>query len=250
MIFAAIADVHGNCAALDAVLADIEKLGIEDVVNLGDCFSGPLEAGATGDVLLKNRITSVRGNHDRALIDRPFEAMGDWEKLAHVQLSAVHLGWLQTLPFDMVFKEVAYCCHGSPKDDLEYWLEKLSPEGVLHLRPLDEIEARAEGIEQTLMLCGHTHIARTVQLSDGRLIVNPGSVGCPGWTDNEPFYHQVEAGHPFASYAVLEDTGRGWQVYFRQVRYDNLAMAELARVNGMPRLANAIGGGWLRAFPD
>lgn len=245
MIFAAIADIHGNYAALDAVLKDIERLGITDVVNLGDCFSGPLEAGFTADVLVGRNIPTVRGNHDRALIDRPFEIMGDWEKPAHIQLSSDHFDWLQALPFDLVFKDVAYCCHGSPKDDLEYWLETLLPEGVLHQRPLAEIEALADGIEQPLMLCGHTHIARTVQLSDGRLIVNPGSVGCPGWKDDEPFYHQVEAGHPLATYAVLEETPQGWQVYFRQVRYDSSAMGELARANGMPGLGKAIATGWL-----
>lgn len=246
MIFAAIADIHGNCAALEAVLADIEKLGIEDIVNLGDCFSGPLEAGFTGDVLLNRWITTVRGNHDRALIDRPFEEMGDWEKPAHVQLTAAHLDWLHTLPFDMVFKDVAYCCHGSPNGDLEYWLEKIADDGTLHLRPLEEIEAMAEGIEQSLMLCGHTHIARSVQLSDGRLIVNPGSVGCPCWEDDHPVCHKVEVGTPFANYAVLEKTARGWQPSFRQVRYDNLAMSELARDKGMPGFASALSGGWIR----
>lgn len=65
MIFAAIADIHGNCAALEAVLEDIARLGIKDIVNLGDCFSGPLEAGFTGDVLVGNWIPSIRGNHDR-----------------------------------------------------------------------------------------------------------------------------------------------------------------------------------------
>ncbi len=246
MIFAAIADIHGNCAALEAVLEDIASLGIKDVVNLGDCFSGPLEAGFTGDVLVGNWIPSVLGNHDRELIERAPEEMGSWEKPAHAQLTAAHLDWLHTLPFSMVFKDVAYCCHGSPRGDLEYWLETLSPEGVLKLRPLSEIEAMADGITQPLMLCGHTHIARTVQLSDGRLIVNPGSVGCPGWKDDTPFDHHVEVGHPLASYAVLEETARGWQVYFRQIRYDNLAMAEMAKVNGIPYLADALENGWLK----
>ena len=246
MIFAAIADIHGNCAALEAVLEDIASLGIKDVVNLGDCFSGPLEAGFTGDVLVGNWIPSVLGNHDRELIERAPEEMGSWERPAHAQLTAAHLDWLHTLPFSMVFKDVAYCCHGSPRGDLEYWLETLSTEGVLKLRPLSEIEAMADGITQPLMLCGHTHIARTVQLSDGRLIVNPGGVGCPGWKDDTPFDHHVEVGHPLASYAVLEETARGWQVYFRQIRYDNLAMAEMAKVNGIPYLADALENGWLK----
>ena len=48
MKFAAIADVHGNCPALEAVLADIAGLGISEVVNLGDHVSGPLEAARCG----------------------------------------------------------------------------------------------------------------------------------------------------------------------------------------------------------
>jgi diadenosine tetraphosphatase ApaH/serine/threonine PP2A family protein phosphatase len=82
--------------------------------------------------------------------------------------------------------------------------------------------------------------------ADGRLIVNPGSVGCPGWKDDTPFDHHVEAGHPLATYAVLEETARGWQVYFRNIRYDNLAMSEMARVNGTPYLADALENGWLK----
>ncbi|WP_284776067.1 metallophosphoesterase family protein [Agrobacterium sp. lyk4-40-TYG-31] len=244
MIFAAIADVHGNYAALEAVLADIRKLGIEDIFNLGDCFSGPLDAGPTARLLIDGGIPSVRGNHDRALIEQPFDDMGPWEKTVYPQLSPSDLDWLKALPFEMVFKDVAYCCHGSPKGDLDYWLEQLLPQGVLHLRARAEIEALAAGIEQPLMLCGHTHIARTVQLSDGRLIVNPGSVGCPGWKDDEPFHHQVDAGHGLAAYAVLEETAYGWQVSHRQIPYDTAPMAELARRNGMDRIGNAIASGW------
>ena len=48
MRFAAIADIHGNALALDAVLVDIAALGIADAVNLGDHVSGPLEARRTG----------------------------------------------------------------------------------------------------------------------------------------------------------------------------------------------------------
>ena len=44
MRFAAIADIHGNHLALEAVLDDISSQGIEEIVNLGDFFSGPLEA--------------------------------------------------------------------------------------------------------------------------------------------------------------------------------------------------------------
>ena len=65
MRFAAIADVHGNIAALEAVLADIAALGITDVVNLGDHVSGPLEAARTADLLMARDFPSIRGDQDR-----------------------------------------------------------------------------------------------------------------------------------------------------------------------------------------
>ena len=61
MKLAAIADIHGNCTALQAVLADIAALGIAEVVNLGDHLSGPLEPGRTADLLIARGAPSIRG---------------------------------------------------------------------------------------------------------------------------------------------------------------------------------------------
>ena len=69
MKFAAIADVHGNCVALEAVLADIAVLGIAEVVNLGDHVSGPLEARRTADLLIERGFPSIRGDQDRLLVE-------------------------------------------------------------------------------------------------------------------------------------------------------------------------------------
>jgi diadenosine tetraphosphatase ApaH/serine/threonine PP2A family protein phosphatase len=111
---------------------------------------------------------------------------------------------------------------------------------------LDAIEAVAEGITQQLILCGHTHLARAVRLRDGRLVVNPGSVGSPGYRDIHPFPHVIEAGSPDARYAILKWIGDDWRVTFRHVPYDHEAMAALARRNGQPELAAALATGWIR----
>jgi len=52
MRIAAIGDIHGNSAALDAVLHDIDKCGVDTIVNVGDHFSGPLDVKGTADLLL------------------------------------------------------------------------------------------------------------------------------------------------------------------------------------------------------
>jgi len=116
----------------------------------------------------------------------------------------------------------------------------------IYIQPRERIEQFADGIDQPLILCAHTHLARAVRLADGRMIVNPGSVGSPGYRDVHPYPHVVEAGSPDARYAVLERADGDWQVTFRHVPYDHETMAALARRNGQPELANAIATGWIK----
>jgi diadenosine tetraphosphatase ApaH/serine/threonine PP2A family protein phosphatase len=246
MRFAAIADVHGNYLALDAVVADIRAQGIDQIVNLGDMASGPLDARATMDALMALDAVHVLGNHDRYLFDRPPGKMGSWDRPAHAQLDAPHLDWLRSIPPTLVYRDGVFLCHATPASDEVYWLETVLPDGTVRIASLEAIEEAAKGIAQSLMLCGHSHIARAVRLSDGRLIVNPGSVGSPGYRDVHPFPHVVEAGTPDARYAILEFSDGSWSVTFRHVPYDHDAMAALARRNGQPELATALATGWIR----
>ena len=246
MRFAAIADVHGNYLALEAVLADIRARGISEIVNLGDMASGPLDARRTMDALMALDAVHVLGNHDRWLIDRPVEKMGSWERPAYAQLDARHLDWLRKVPSTRIFRDQVFLCHATPADDNVYWLETVTPDGSVKMSPLEEIEKEAEGISQSLILCAHTHIARVVRLGDGRLVVNPGSVGGPGFSYHVPFPHLIEAGTPDARYAVLELASGSWRVTFRHVPYDNDAMAALARRNGDSEFASALATGWIR----
>jgi diadenosine tetraphosphatase ApaH/serine/threonine PP2A family protein phosphatase len=246
MRFAAIADVHGNYLALEAVIADIRAQDIDDIVNLGDMASGPLDAKRTMDALMALDAVHVLGNHDRYLIDRPPAQMGSWDRPVHAQLQTGHLDWLRAVPPTRVFREKVFLCHATPASDEVYWLETVLPDGTVRMASLEAIEKAAAGIAQPLMLCGHTHIARAVRLADGRLIVNPGSVGSPGYRDIHPFPHLIEAGTPDARYAILELVDRVWRATFRHVPYDHDAMAALARRNGQSELASALATGWIR----
>jgi predicted phosphodiesterase len=246
MRFAAIADVHGNPLALEAVIADIRQQGIDDIVNLGDMASGPLDARRTVDILMALGATSVRGNHDRYLVSQTPDEMWPSDRIAHAQLDRVHLDWLASLPFTVTFRDSVYLCHATPSDDNVYWLETVMPDGVVRMSSVEAIEQAAEGIEQSLILCGHSHIPRAVKLRDGRLVVNPGSVGCPGYRDTAPFPHLMETGIPDACYAILELRAGRWQATFRHVPYDNEAMAALARQHQRPEWASALAIGWVR----
>src|SRR3982074_2671885 len=137
MRFAAIADVHGNYLALEAVIADIRAQGIEEIVNLGDMASGPLDARRTMDVLMALDAVHVLGNHDRYLIERPPEKMGSWEGPAYAQLDASHLDWLRAIRPTQVFRDQIYLCHATPKSDELYWLETVMPDGAVQMSSLE-----------------------------------------------------------------------------------------------------------------
>ena len=162
MRFAAIADIHGNHLALEAVLADIHAMGIEQIVNLGDMASGPLDARRTMDRLMALDAVHVLGNHDRWLIDRPVEKMGSWERPAYAQLEPKHLDWVRTVPATRVYLEQVFLCHATPADDNVYWLESVAPDGAVTCAPLDSIDTNSAGISLSLILCGHTHSALSV----------------------------------------------------------------------------------------
>src|SRR3981189_1838880 len=122
MRFAAIADVHGNYLALEAVLADICAQDVGEIVNLGDMASGPLDARRTMDALMALDAVHVLGNHDRYLIDRPPEQMGSWDRPAHGQLDADHFDRLRPVPPSLVFCDRVFLCHATPDSDEVYWL--------------------------------------------------------------------------------------------------------------------------------
>ncbi|MGP1395835.1 MAG: metallophosphoesterase family protein [Inquilinaceae bacterium] len=246
MRFAAIADIHGNRLALEAVLADAARIGIHTVVNLGDHLSGPLEAGRTADLLMARGDLAIRGNHDRWLVEVPDTQMGPSDKAASAQLGRHHRDWLAALPATAVFRDEVFLCHGTPASDTTYWLESVTDDAVVHMATLENIEAEAVGLSYPLILCAHTHIPRIVRLGDGRLVVNPGSVGCPGYDDISPVFHVMQSGTPDACYAVLEKSGNRWTAGFRYVSYDSAAMAEMARRNGRQEWASALATGWIR----
>jgi predicted phosphodiesterase len=248
MRFAVIADVHGNADALEAVLTDIAAQGFSDtdVVNLGDHVAGPMDARRTADLLMGRSFVTIRGDQDRRLVEHSRQGQ---KRIDLDALSPHHVEWLAAQPETLLWRDSVLLCHGSPINDASMWLDSVSETGQIVATPLDDVEA---GLGQnasqrvSLILCAHTHIPRVVRTRDGRLIVNPGSVGLPGYTGSKPVPHKVETGTPDACYAILERAVTGWRATLRWVPYDDRAMAELARSRGATSWASALSTGWIR----
>lgn len=239
MKLAVISDIHGNLPALDAVLADIQSQRVDQILNLGDIVSGGLFPAETADRLMSLNIPTIRGNHERQLLEQELSDMSLSDSHAFKSLRAAHWEWLKKLPAELTFSEEILMVHGVPGDDLIYLLEEVTASGVKpssEARVLSLIASRSE----SLILCGHTHIPRKMRLADGRLIVNPGSVGLQAYNDDTPCAHVMESSSPHARYAMVEQHNGLWKAEFRAVEYDWESAALVALSNNRPDWLNAL----------
>ena len=233
MKIAAISDIHGNLAALDAVLADIAQRGVDVIVNLGDIVSGHLQPRETAARLMALALPTIRGNHERQLLADPAR-MGVSDAYARAQLLPEQMAWIDALPATLRLRDDVLLVHGTPNSDLVYFLDTVTPQGS-RAATLDEVAQRAGDAAAALILCGHTHMPRSITLPDGRLIVNPGSVGLQAYDDDHLYPHVMENGTPHARYAIVEDDAHGrWHAQFHQVEYDWETQARLALAHGRP----------------
>lgn len=193
---------------------------------------------------MTHNFPTIKGNHERQLLAAHAMPaaqidLRDSDGYAAAQLSTAQVAWLDALPTQFALTEEVWLCHGTPASDLQYWMETVVPGFGNHGSPgvraatFDEVAARLGDCAYPVVLCGHT------------LVVNPGSVGQPGYADDHPFTYVIESGAPHARYAVLEKTVGGWQVDLRAVPYDHLAQARVAESNRRPDWAQALTAGFM-----
>jgi putative phosphoesterase len=206
---AALYDIHGNLAALEAVLAEVP----EDATILvgGDICAGGEQPSETLASLrgLGDRVRWLRGNADREL--QPGEdglAPADFLAKARSQLSEEEIEFLHELPPTQRIGDVLYC-HASPRNDLDIFTERT---------PEERIASLFDGLDVATVVCGHSHTQfdRTV---GGVRVVNAGSVGMP-YEDEPGAYWLLDLVHQRTPYdgaelttsreeAVAEFTERG-----------------------------------------
>jgi putative phosphoesterase len=208
---AVLSDIHGVLPALDAVLAEPEVRMAERIVLTGDIAAGPQPVATLDRLLgLGDRVTWVRGNSDRILVELARGLVDDigipiasW---AARQLSPDYVDLLARLPYPVTldvagFGQVVFC-HATPRDDDEV---------VLVDSRLERWAEVLQGLPGEVMtvVCGHTHMPFT-RLADRRQIINPGSVGMP-------------YGRQGAHWALLADGA----VTMRHTAYDPVAACAL-----------------------
>jgi predicted phosphodiesterase len=202
-VIAVLYDVHGNLAALDAVLEDARAAGAEQWILGGDyALFGPWPAETVARLRELEPAVWVRGNVDRWAA-APAAAPDDARIQAAIADCRGALGdavaaELGALPFESELAG-ARIVHASPVSDLRSFAPEPNPEDAELL----------DGTTHPRLLFGHTHVQfQRRGGTAGIELVNPGSVGMP------------LDGNPRAAYALI-DASRTLEL--RRVRYDTAA---------------------------
>lgn len=257
---ALMSDIHGNSVALDAVLADLERTGIDEVYCLGDLVGyGPDPAGVV-DRIRAARIPTVRGNYDDGVGNRRGEcgcyyatdqARSDGAASYAFTDSALddeRAAWLSALPdtirTDAYGLRVLFA-HGSPRKINEYLMADRTDEQLVRL---------AVSAEADVVCVGHTHIPyhRIVRGPDGTPIhyVNTGSLGKPKDGDPRACWTEVVIADEAGVHDAAPDDGQAgpsadpavWiAARFHRVDYDVADVQRAMRAAGLPEtLASAL----------
>ena len=246
MRLAVLSDIHGNLPALEAVILDLKTRAPDLIVNLGDCVSGPLWPRETCDLLMSLNWPTIRGNCDREVGIEPPAKLSGSDAFAFVRLDPRHHQWLAALTQPHAVTDNIFACHGRPSDDCDYLIDDIAG-GLLAAASPASISERLDGVREQLTLCGHSHIPRFAKSADGRLVLNPGSVGLPAYDSewNGKLYF-AEAGSPHARYAIVTQKGSACDVEMIAVSYNNGQAAQKAQAEGRPDYEKALRTGMMR----
>jgi predicted phosphodiesterase len=210
MRVAALPDVHGNAPALEAVLAEVRREGVDLVVFCGDLTWGPLPRETLAIVqALELPKRFVRGNADRMVGSLEGER-GAWLAEQHgAEGTSFVNGFDGHVVVDVDGLGPTRFVHGSPRSDEECVTPQTPPERVREFM---------DGVPERVVVTAHVHVSYD-RVVDGVRLVGPGSVGRP---------YEGERG---ARWAIL-----GPDVELRRTDYDHEAAAELYRASGIPEV--------------
>ena len=232
MRIALVSDIHANEVALRAVLASIDREGVDALVCLGDVATLGPRPEAVIQILRDRKCRCIMGNHDEFLIEpslierysdeKPITEAVSWcrSELASDDLDFVR-GFERSFEIGLGGDATLFLFHGSPRSHMD---------DLLATTAGDELDRLLAGHKATVMAGGHTHI-QMLRQHRGTLLVNPGSVGLP--------FREYAAGGPptvlaHAEYAIVEGHESGVGVALRRVALDKGALRKAAADSDVP----------------
>jgi predicted phosphodiesterase len=230
-----ISDIHGNLEAFKAVLSDIDRLGLETVVCLGDNIGYGPEPDQVLALLRSRNIPSLMGNHEWGLLDERgldwFNPQARRSLLQNRQLlSEESVDYIKSLPVNMLIDD-CLLVHACPPDSIKTYLFEISPAQFSQIF-----------LEMTNDICmvGHTHELMIISFSAGQITIAPLTEGirtldqkCK-YIVNVGSVGQPRDGNNNAKYVIWDSEKRTLEVRF--VPYNIRKTAEKIMALGLPRI--------------
>jgi putative phosphoesterase len=225
-------DVHGNCVALEAVLSDIKRQSIDEMVCLGDAIQGGSQPTETVSRLRELKVPTVMGNSDAWLLTGETASGGERVSKAQLEVRAWSLSKLKEKDLDFIrqFKSIItlplgdqslVCFHGSPAsfDDL-----------IFPTTPEEVFQRLVSGYGNAILCGGHAHLQHLRRFKDS-FYFNPGSVGFS--------YDHSQAGEEphadsWAEYAIISAREKCVGLEFRRVPFDAREWTMVTARSGRP----------------
>ncbi len=245
MRIAILSDIRSNVYALQAVLDDIQNKNIDVKINLGNSFYGPIEPKKTYELIRKSEFINIFGIEDRLILEASLAQLEENKLLNFVynDLNDDVLYWIQDLPFEKLIGEDFYMVNGTYYDDSKYLLEDVSS-GVSTLRKEEDIlKLMDKDIKSKFIMCGNSCIPRCTSLSNGQVILNPGSVGLQAFRSNKQNEHKIQNSINKACYIILDINNNEFNVELVKVDYDFESAALKASKTGFDDWAYALRNG-------
>jgi len=215
---AVFSDVHSNLEALQAVLADMDALGIRRHFCLGDTVGYAANPAQCLEAVRGLGCPVLKGNHDEAaaserLLDEMNASAGAGIEFSRLKLTPQQRAWLADLPLTLAQGDCQFV-HASLDAPAEWWYVLEPEDALLHF----------ESQSLPVCFCGHTHCPRVWHLDrdnqsltahpgigriplaeNGKTLINVGSVGQP------------RDRNPAACYVIFNPKTR--EIEFRRVPY-------------------------------
>jgi len=233
MRLAIISDIHGNYEAFKAVVEDIRNSKVDKIVCLGDVATLGPQPNEVIELLKSLECPCITGNHESALFDlqnaakykiaKPVIPVLEWCK---TKLSNKQLNFLNSFKSDIVInftsKNKLLCFHGSPMSNIEL-ISSTSPEA--------QMKRHFYNSEFKYFSGGHSHIQMLRQYN-GKLIINPGSVGIP--FVKIPALGKSPSLLPWAEYALLIYAKGSLSADLRRINYSINKLLNVVKKSDMP----------------
>lgn len=224
-----ISDIHGNRLALDTVVEELEREGVDQIVCLGDVAVGPQPAEALQGIR-ELGCPVVMGNWDAAFlgdmpkprdeVGRMLVEIGEWWAAFLTPEDREFMASFQPRIDLELDGRLAVCFHGSPHS-YDDWIFATTPD--------EELRAMLDGFDQPIFLGGHTHL-QLIRRFEEAVIVNPGSVGLPF----REWWPRPVRISPWAEYGIVRSGDGRLSIELRRSPYDVDAFLAMSLESGMP----------------